>query len=322
MHDCSSYADLLADRERGRAETDVLIAKLTIGETYFFRDEAQFEAIRTVILPDILERNKSSKKVRIWSAGCATGAEPYSLAMVLERDFGARIAGWQVGIDATDLNRGFLEQAAEGKFREWAVRATSDEVKRECFSKEGLVWTIHPRFKRWISFHVMNLVSSEFAAPWPDGTLFDLILCRNVMIYFTPEVNHHLIGRLHNSLAEDGWLVVGAAEHGLDSYQAFRTSDVTKARIYQKSSEPQSRAPEVCSKTPQPSAVPPAARCGARSRRPRRPPFQLFWRTQIRGLAWARASTPTDLSHKPFRPETSGAACSPRSGRRAGPCRS
>jgi chemotaxis protein methyltransferase CheR len=234
MQDCSVYTDFLAFQEQGRAEMDVLIARLTIGETYFFRDDAQFDAIRNVILPDILERNKSSKQLRIWSAGCATGAEPYSLAILLARDFADRIEGWQVGIDATDLNRGYLAQAAEGKFRAWAFRCTSDEVKRECFSKEGLVWNIHPRYKRWISFHHMNLVDTEFPTPWAGGTCFDLILCRNVMIYFTPEVNHRLIGQLHNSLGDDGWLVVGAAEHGVDSYQAFRSSDVTKARIYQK----------------------------------------------------------------------------------------
>jgi chemotaxis protein methyltransferase CheR len=234
LPDCSSYTDFLADRKQGTAEMDVLIARLTIGETYFFRDEAQFDAIRNIILPDVLERNQSSKRLRIWSAGCATGAEPYSLAILLARELGHRIDGWQIGIDATDLNRGFLAQAAEGKFRAWAIRSTSDEVKRECFSKDGLVWTIHPRYKQWISFHHMNLVASEFRTPWPDGTLFDLILCRNVMIYFTPEVNRRLIGQLHNSLADDGWLVVGASEHGLDCYQSFRTSDVTNARIYQK----------------------------------------------------------------------------------------
>jgi chemotaxis protein methyltransferase CheR len=238
MQDCAVYTDFLAGQERGRAEMDVLIARLTIGETYFFRDEAQFDAIRNIILPDILKRNKHSKRLRIWSAGCATGAEPYSLAILLAREFADRIQGWHVGIDATDLNRGYLVQAAEGKFRAWAFRSTSDEVKRECFSKEGLVWTIHPRYKQWISFHQMNLVDSEFPKPWPGGTCFDLILCRNVMIYFTPEVNRRLIGELHNSLGDGGWLVVGAAEHGLDCYQAFRSSDVTRARIYQKSPPP------------------------------------------------------------------------------------
>jgi chemotaxis protein methyltransferase CheR len=234
MPDCSCYAELLADPEQGRAEMDVLIARLTIGETYFFRDEAQFAAIQTIILPDILERNKSSKQLRIWSAGCATGAEPYSLAILLARDFADRIAGWQLSIQGTDLNREYLAQAAEGKFREWAFRPPSDEVQRECFTKEGLDWTIHPRYKQWTSFHYMNLVASGLPTLWPDGSLFDLILCRNVMIYFSPEVNHRLIGQLHKSLGDGGWLVVGAAEHGVDSYQGFRGLEVARARIYQK----------------------------------------------------------------------------------------
>jgi chemotaxis protein methyltransferase CheR len=235
MRDCSAYTALLADQKRGLVEMDVLIASLTIGETYFFRDEAQFNAIRNIILPDILDRNASSKQLRIWSAGCATGAEPYSLAILLACDFADRTAGWQVAIHATDLNRDYLAEASQGKFREWALRSTSDEVRRECFSKEGLLWRIHSRFKKWISFHYMNLAESEFLPPWQQpGIQFDLILCRNVMIYFTPEVNRRLIGRLHNSLGDAGWLVVGAAEHGLDSYQAFRTSDAGKARIYQK----------------------------------------------------------------------------------------
>ncbi len=129
-----------------------------------------------------------------------------------------RIAGWQIAIHATDLNRSYLAQAAKGKFRAWALRSTSEEVKRECFSKEGLTWTIHPRYKQWISFHHMNLVESEFATPFAAGTDFDLILCRNVMIYFTPEVNRRLIGQFHQSLGDGGWLVVGAAEHNLENY--------------------------------------------------------------------------------------------------------
>ncbi len=137
---------------------DVLIAKLTIGETSFFRDPEQFAAIREVILPEILERKQSSKQFRIWSAGCATGAEPYSLAILMARELSDRIAGWEISIHATDLNRGFLAAAKEGKFRTWTLRSIADEVKHECFSQEGSTWTIHPRYKRWISFRQMNLV--------------------------------------------------------------------------------------------------------------------------------------------------------------------
>jgi chemotaxis protein methyltransferase CheR len=234
LRNCASYGKFLADGEKGTAETEVLIAQLTIGETYFFRDPETFAAIRDVILPDILERKQASRQLRIWSAGCATGAEPYSLAILLMDQLAGRMDGWQIAIHATDLNRGYLTQAAEGKFRASALRSLSDEMKSECFSKEGRLWSIHPRYKQWISFQQMNLVDSEFSTPWAADTYFDLILCRNVMIYFAPEVNRRLVGRLHHSLGVGGWLVVGAAEHNLENYQAFHTVDGPGTKLYRK----------------------------------------------------------------------------------------
>jgi chemotaxis protein methyltransferase CheR len=238
LRDCSSYADFLTYDVEGRAEMEVLIAQLTIGETYFFRDEDQFAAIRDIILPDILARNQSSRQLRIWSAGCSTGAEPYSLAILLMRELADRVAGWDVGIYATDLNRSYLSQAAEGKFRAWAFRSTSDEIQRDCFSNDGLVWTIHPQYKQWVSFHHMNLVESEFSTPLTGGAYFDLILCRNVLIYFTPEAGRRLIGQFHESLGDEDWLLVGASEHNLDNYKAYRTVQATGATLYRKMAIP------------------------------------------------------------------------------------
>jgi chemotaxis protein methyltransferase CheR len=228
LRNCTSYGKFLADGQKGAAETEILIAQLTIGETYFFRDPEAFAAIRNVILPDIMERKQASRQLSIWSAGCATGAEPYSLAILLMDELAGRLDGWQIAIHATDLNRGYLTRAAEGKFRASALRSLSDEMKSACFSKEGQVWSIHPRYKQWISFQQMNLVQRA------AGTSFDLILCRNVMIYFAPEVNRRLVGRLHQSLDDGGWLVVGAAEHNLENYQAFRTVDGPGTKLYQK----------------------------------------------------------------------------------------
>jgi chemotaxis protein methyltransferase CheR len=234
LRDCSAYADLLADSAGAEAEMDVLIERLTIGETYFFRDPEQFAAIRDIIIPDILGRRQSSRILRIWSAGCANGAEPYSIAIMLMREMAGRMAGWQIAIDATDLNRNSLARAAEGKFRAWSLRSLSDEVKRECFSNEGRIWTIHPRYKQWISFHRMNLADGESTAPMVADTQFDLILCRNVMIYFAREAVTRLIGRFHRSLGDGGWLVVGAPEYSVENYQAFRTVNAAGARLYQK----------------------------------------------------------------------------------------
>ena len=245
LRNCSSYAEFLCCGEKGNAEMDVLIAQLTIGETYFFRDEEQFAAIRDIILPDILARNRRSKRLLIWSAGCATGAEPYSLAILLSRELANQIAGWKITIHATDLNRTFLDRAEEGKFRAVAMRSTPDQVKRDCFSKEGLTWIIHPRYKKWISFHHMNLLESDFSTAFPADADFDLILCRNVMIYFSREVNRRLIGQFHQSLGEGGWLVVGASECSLDNLKLFRTVPTAGATLFQKKELPRSPVEKV-----------------------------------------------------------------------------
>ena len=241
LPDCSTYATFLTEGAEGSAEMERLIAQLTIGETYFFRDQEQFAAIRDIILPDILERNRASRKLRIWCAGCATGAEPYSLAILLADEMASQIAGWEVSLYASDLNRSFLAQAATGKYRAWALRATSEKIKRECFSSQGLIWTLHARYREWVSFHYVNLAQEQNVTPWPAGTHIDLILCRNVMIYFAPEGTRRLIGQLYDSLEEGGWLLVGGAESNIENYRAFRAVNADGVRLFQKRAEPSRR---------------------------------------------------------------------------------
>jgi chemotaxis protein methyltransferase CheR len=256
LRDCASYAALLDAGGEGETEMDVLIGKLTIGETSFFRDPEQFAAIRDIVLPHILERKQESKQLRIWSAGCATGAEPYSLAIMLERDLAARIDGWRIDIVATDLNRNYLARAAEGIFRAWALRSVSDEVRRDCFLEEGATWKIHPRYKQWISFHYKNLVGSGSIASLAAGDAFDLILCRNVMIYFTAEVNRRLIGQFHDCLEYGGWLVVGASEHNQEYYKAFRAVRPVGTKLYQKAPYQAKPVPLLPQKAPEPRPPP------------------------------------------------------------------
>ena len=234
LRDCVSYLRLLMEGDDGGVERDAMIAQLTIGETYFFRDQPQFDAIRDIILPDILERNQSTRQLRIWSAGCATGAESYSLAILLGREFMHRLEGWRVTILGTDINPRFLAVADAGKFEAWSLRATPEALKQECFSCDGQVWTIHPEYKRWTSFALMNLVGSEFPAALSEAGGFDLILCRNVMIYFAPESNRRLVRQFHEALAEGGWFLVGAVEHNLEAFDSFQMVNATGATLYRK----------------------------------------------------------------------------------------
>ena len=110
-HDCASYLDILCDPLRGPSELDALIAEITIGETYFFRHQEHFDALRDLVLPDLIARNQTSRSLRIWCAGCADGPEPYSLAILLKRELAHQLLGWQVTILGTDINRRALARA-------------------------------------------------------------------------------------------------------------------------------------------------------------------------------------------------------------------
>lgn len=244
LADCAVYYALLADNNAGRTELDVLIAQLTIGETYFFRDREQFNALRDVVLPEILERKQGCKQLRIWSAGCSNGAEPYSLSILLGRELGHRLADWEVSILATDISQPSLAQAKQGTFGEWAFRSTPVELRRECFWEDGEGWTIRPEFKQWVSFAPLNLVETDFQSPPLQNANFDLILCRNVMIYFDRQVARRLIHGFHESLSEGGWFLVGAVENNLEDFNSFHAVSALGATMYQKVKGEAQREPE------------------------------------------------------------------------------
>lgn len=224
VQDCTSYRRILDEQEM-----DALIGELTIGETYFYRQPEHFEALRRIVFPDLIERNRSSRRLRIWSAGCATGAEPYSVALLLRLELADMILGWDITILGTDINREFLARASEARFDNWAFRAGPKDLKTRCFQPEGKRWVLRPENKAWVSFQRHNLVKDP--CPWQ----FDLILCRNVMIYFSPEVFGATVERLYDCLTEGGWLLVGHAELNAEAFKAFRTVSLSGVTLYQKS---------------------------------------------------------------------------------------
>jgi len=242
---CVRYLDLVTDKDRGRDEMDALVAELTIGETYFFRHKEQFDALRDTILPDVLARNEPFRRLRIWSAGCATGPEPYSLAIMLKREFGARIAGWHVSIVGTDINQKFLARAREGRYDEWAFRATSDETRQVCFEKVGRQWAIRSEYKSFVNFQYHNLTRNKFPSLIDNIAAFDIIICRNVVIYFSPETVRALVPCFRESLVEGGWLVMGHAEPNMELFRSFRSVNVPGAVLYQRVDQPVSPAPVV-----------------------------------------------------------------------------
>jgi chemotaxis protein methyltransferase CheR len=232
LTDCWPYLDRLG----AEAELRAIAGRLTIGETYFFRNQEHFDALRTLILPEILERQAPQKRLHIWSAGCSNGAEPYSISILLRREFAQQTAGWDIRILGTDISDALLEQAREGRFAEWAFRSTPDEVKELCFRKDGDFRTITSEYKERVSFEYHNLIDGRFPpALWAART-FHLILCRNVLIYFSQEGAVQVIQRFHRSLADSGWLLVGPAETDIAAFRSFFTVNCGGPALYQKKS--------------------------------------------------------------------------------------
>ncbi|OHC73711.1 MAG: hypothetical protein A3G18_03850 [Rhodospirillales bacterium RIFCSPLOWO2_12_FULL_58_28] len=232
--DCAAYLVYL---ETDKDELDELIAELTIGETYFFRHNEQFDAIRNIVLPRIIRKNQKNRRIRIWSAGCAIGAEPYTLSIILKKEFGAELAGWVIDIVGTDINKKFLAIAKRGRFRGWALRAVSDEIKNECFTPAGQDWTIKPYFTKNVMFRYHNLALDPFPSHLDNLFAFDLILCRNVTIYFNHETIRSIIRKFHECLVDDGWLMVGHSEPNMVTFKAFKSVNAPGTVLYQKSDE-------------------------------------------------------------------------------------
>jgi chemotaxis protein methyltransferase CheR len=251
---CARYLDILGDPANGRKELDELVAELTIGETYFFRHGEQFDALRDVVLPDVIRRNQDSRRIRIWSAGCSIGAEPYTISIILGREFRSRLAGWSVDIVGTDINKRFLALARRARFKEWAMRAMPDDLREACFLRHDKEWELKPQFRDPVSFQYHNLVENPFPSLIDNLCAFDVILCRNVTIYFDRPTVRRLVGQFRETLTEGGWLLAGHSENDLEIFRNFRLVTVPGAAVYQKS-----REPDLDRGYPFPEPEPPAA---------------------------------------------------------------
>ena len=206
----SALADAFMDGRETPAQLESLISQLTVGETYFFREMPGFELAAERIFGERLAAalTAGGGPVRVWCAGCCTGEEPYSVAIFLARLLGARAVG-RVSVIGTDVNPRFLARAMAGIYRNWSFRNTPEWVRAGYFLPlAGDRWEIRPEIRRLVTFHPHNLMDP--VPPLAGG--FDVIYCRNVLIYFRPETAQVVLGRLRDLLNPGGWLVVGASE--------------------------------------------------------------------------------------------------------------
>ena len=209
--DAAGYLALLAE---DGAEWAALEAEVTIGETFFFRDAAQFGAMREVILPGLIRRRAAEQRLRIWSAGCSSGAEAYSVSILLRRLLGAAHRDWSIGILGTDISEAAVEAAREARFSPWALRgmAAAERDRNFLAVEDGRAWQLRPEHRGGVRFERGNLLSLL------DGTMplgmtgYDLILCRNVLIYLDRGTVPRIVRALGERLAADGWLLLGHSE--------------------------------------------------------------------------------------------------------------
>jgi chemotaxis protein methyltransferase CheR len=262
---CAGYLARLQEEGPDGGEFQALIEEITIGETFFFRFAEQFEVLRRLVVPDCLRRNRDRRILRVWSAGTAVGAEAYSLAIVLRREFAAQLAGWDVSIVGTDINRRFLAAAERGVFAEWTMRGMPASVRRDCFTREVDGWRIRREFRQWVRFGVFDLANGTLPAPGLGLARFDIVLCRNVMIYFDEPTRARLVEGLTDSLADGGWLLMGPAETGTLVNGRLQPEAGPGAVVYHKVPPqpqplPQPLPPLQPLRPPQPLRLPPHAR--------------------------------------------------------------
>ncbi len=224
---------LYTDIVNGGPAWDTVLEHLTVGETYFFRNVPQFEALRRQVLPELIGRQTKLRSLRLWSAGCATGEEPYSLAMTIN-DMLPDADTWQVTILATDINAGFLARARAALYSNWSFRETSEEMRDHYFTQEDNRWRLRAEIRRRVIFARLNLVEDMFPSVISGTCALDLIFCRNVMIYFDETTIRRVVDRLYRALSPGGWLFVGHAEPQASVYHQFEVHNFPSTVVYRK----------------------------------------------------------------------------------------
>jgi len=219
----SDSAALVRDlaRQHGKARDDRLVAEvveaMTTNESFFFRDQKPFDQFRDVMLPSLLTARAATKRIRIWSAACSSGQEPYSLAMVI-RELGAKLNGWRVEILATDLSNEILQRARDATYTQFEVqRGLPIQLLAKYFEQHGDRWRLKPEIRNMVQFRPHNLLESARALG-----RFDIIFCRNVLIYFDQGTKRKVLDHLAEVIAEDGYLTLGGSETVLGISDRFR----------------------------------------------------------------------------------------------------
>lgn len=239
VHGCKTLGDLYRksrmDRT-GAVEKDI-IDQITTNETLFFRDHSPFEMLKYKILPDMIDRKQRNAfsrlpiSIRVWSAGCSTGQEVYSIAIAL-KEILENMAPYNISILGTDISRSAIARASSGTYSQLEIeRGMGAERLSTCFTRDGDVWKIRDAIRSMATFRTMNLMQ-----PFTDMGKFDMVFCRNVAIYFTVEDRKKLFQKIEKALLDEGVLIIGSTESLTGIAPRFAPRRYLKSVFYQISS--------------------------------------------------------------------------------------
>lgn len=228
MDDADRYLRIIASPD-DRAEFEILINSITTNETYFYRCESQMDSFRQIVLPRIVDKKIAAgdRSLRIWSAGCSTGEEPYTLAVSIFETLQFHSI-WDITVYATDISTEVLTRALEGKYGKRAVEKMPKDLLDKYFVLKDGVYYINNAVKKVVEFEYMNLTDA-----WFDSG-YDIIFCRNVLIYFRDDTKRDLLNKFHDSLKDDGFLFLGPTEMIRGLAEGFKMVSLKDAVAFQK----------------------------------------------------------------------------------------
>lgn len=238
FEDAAACINWLASSRLTKEQIELLASYLTVGETYFFRERKTFEILEERVLAELIRsRRDSERRLRIWSAGCCTGEEPYSLAILLSKML-PDLADWNVTILATDINARFLRKAESGRYSMWSFRDPPSWLRPAYFSKGSAdTLEIVPQVRSMVTLAYLNLADDVYPSLLNNTNAMDLIFCRNVLMYFAPDQARRTVQKLHRCLRDGGWLVVSPSETSRELFSDFSPVNFPGAILYQKAGE-------------------------------------------------------------------------------------
>lgn len=233
--DVETFIHSLLSAPLTRDRIEALSSHLTVGETYFFREKNNLAVLEQHILPELLRvRARSGRHLRIWSAGCCSGEEPYSIAMLLDRLI-PDVDEWNLTIIATDINRQSLRKAEQGVYGAWSFRDTPGWIRDRYFTaRQDGRFEIQARIRRKVTFSYLNLAEDSYPSFVNNTNAMDVIFCCNVLMYFAPERARKVVDRLQRSLVDGGWMITSPAETSTVLFSAFAAVQYSGAFLYRK----------------------------------------------------------------------------------------